>query len=81
MLIATVRITCAAVLLACPVMAAAPAAPQLPTITENSFRCVAQMTQVRHYYVDNLAGNLAGTVHAAESTLLALHHHLGGHEL
>ncbi len=43
-------------------------APQLPAITENSFRCVTQMTHVRHYYVDNLAGNLAGTVHAAEST-------------
>ena len=65
---AKVQFACAALLLACPIMAAAPAAPQLPTITENSFRCVTQMTHVRHYYVDNLAGNLAGTVHAAEST-------------
>src|SRR5271168_5324595 len=68
---AKVQFACAAVLLACHSLAAAPAAPaapQLPAITENSFRCVTQMTQVRHYYVDNLAGNLAGTVHAAEST-------------
>ncbi len=47
---------------------AAPAAPKLPAITDSSFRCVTQMTHVRHYYVDNLAGNLAGTVHAAQST-------------
>lgn len=68
---AKVQFACAAVLLACHSLAAAPAAPaapQLPAITENSFRCVTQMTHVRHYYVDNLAGNLAGTVHAAEST-------------
>ncbi len=65
---AKVRLACAAVLLAGPVMAAAPAAPQLPAITENSFRCITQMTHVRHFYVDNLAGNLAGTVHAAQST-------------
>jgi hypothetical protein len=68
---AKVQFACAAVLFACHSLAAAPAAPaapQLPAITENSFRCVTQMTHVRHYYVDNLAGNLAGTVHAAEST-------------
>jgi hypothetical protein len=65
---AQVRYACAAVLLSCPALAAAPTAPQLPSITDNSFRCVTQMTHVRHYYVDNLAGNLAGTVRAAEST-------------
>jgi len=55
-------------LLVCPVMAAVPTAPELPAITEKMFRCITQMTHVRHYYVDNLAGNLAGTVRAAEST-------------
>src|ERR1700685_3984911 len=67
---AKVQFACAAVLLACHSLAATPAAAaaQLPAITENSFRCVTQMTHVRHYYLDNLAGNLAGTVHAAEST-------------
>jgi len=62
------RLACGAMLLACPVMAAAPAAPTPPAITENAFRCITQMTHVRHYYVDNLAGDLAGTVRAAEST-------------
>jgi len=38
------------------------------TIGEKSFRCITQMTHVRHFYVDNLAGNLKGTVRAAEST-------------
>jgi hypothetical protein len=65
---AKARIACAAVLFACQGLAAAPAAPQLPSITENTFRCMTQMTHVRHYYVDNLAGNLSGTVRAAEST-------------
>ena len=64
---AKLRYACAAVLLACPAWAAAPAAPQVPSITENSFRCVTQMTHVRHFYVDNLAGNLKGTVKVAEA--------------
>jgi hypothetical protein len=61
-------IACAALLFACQGLAAPPAAPKLPAISDSSFRCVTQMTHVRHYYVDNLSGNLAGTVHAAEST-------------
>jgi hypothetical protein len=38
------------------------------TISEQSFRCITEMTHVRHFYVDNLAGNLKGTVKAAQST-------------
>jgi hypothetical protein len=34
-------------------------------ITDESFRCITQMTQVRHFYVDNLRGNLAQTVAVA----------------
>jgi hypothetical protein len=37
------------------------------TITEKSFHCMTQMTQVGHFYVDNLAGNLQGTVQVARS--------------
>ena len=35
------------------------------TVTDDSFRCITQMTPVRHFYVDNLAGNLAETVAVA----------------
>ncbi len=38
------------------------------TVTDQSFRCITNMTHVRHFYVDNLAGNLQGTVRAAQST-------------
>lgn len=38
------------------------------TISEKSFRCITEMTHVRHFYVDNLAGNLKGTVKVAQST-------------
>jgi hypothetical protein len=34
-------------------------------VTDSSFRCITQMTLVRHFYVDNLAGNLAQTVAVA----------------
>jgi hypothetical protein len=60
---------CAALILVCPALAGPPAvAPQPLSISDNSFHCVTDMTHVGHYYVDNLAGNLQGTVHAAEST-------------
>ena len=32
-----------------------------------SFRCVRQMTPVRHFYVDNLLGNVEGTLAAANA--------------
>jgi hypothetical protein len=50
------------------VAATPPAAPKAVVVSESSFRCVTQMTQVGHYYVDNLAGNLKDTVHAAQSS-------------
>jgi len=56
-----------ALLLAGPVMAAPPAAPGTVAITESSFKCVTDMTHVRHFYVDNLTGNLAGTVKVAQA--------------
>jgi len=64
----TVRAVCTAMLLM-GVAAAAPTGPSNPfSITEKSFRCMTQMTHIGHFYVDNLAGNLQGTVQAAEST-------------
>jgi hypothetical protein len=34
-------------------------------ITDSSFRCITQMTPVRHFYVDNLLGSLEQTVAVA----------------
>jgi len=36
-------------------------------IDANSFRCITRMTPVRHFYVDNLRGNLDATLAAAKS--------------
>ncbi|HEX3602725.1 MAG TPA: hypothetical protein VHU43_01440 [Steroidobacteraceae bacterium] len=56
-----------AVLFAGPAMAAPPAAPASFPIGDSSFKCITEMTHVRHFYVDNLAGNLAGTVKVAQA--------------
>lgn len=37
------------------------------TVDDSSFKCMLDMTPVRHFYVDNLLGNLAGTVAVAEA--------------
>jgi hypothetical protein len=34
-------------------------------VDDNSFKCITEMTKVRHFYVDNLLGNLQGTVAVA----------------
>ncbi|MDG1828291.1 MAG: hypothetical protein P8H66_03660, partial [Luminiphilus sp.] len=36
-------------------------------ITDETFRCLNDMTPVRHFYVDNLLGNVAETVAVANS--------------
>ncbi len=60
----------ACTLLLCPaaVLAAdeAPAATPL-VITEKSFKCIREMTPVRGFFVDNLLGNLEGTLAVANS--------------
>ena len=38
------------------------------TVDADSFGCLGGMTQVRHFYVDNLLGDLDATVAVAEST-------------
>src|SRR5436305_1069784 len=35
-------------------------------VDDSTFKCITDMTPVRHFYVDNLRGNLNGTVAVAE---------------
>jgi hypothetical protein len=58
----------AAALLAGPTVAAPTSAPSPLSISEKSFRCMTEMTHIGHFYVDNLIGNLDGTVRVAKST-------------
>jgi len=44
----------------------AASAPKLK-VDDNSFKCITEMTPVRQFYVDNLLGNLAGTVTVANA--------------
>lgn len=45
----------------------AEASPEL-MIAADAFRCLADMTAVRHFFVDNLLGDLEATIAVAEST-------------
>jgi hypothetical protein len=56
-----------AVLLVGSGLAASPAAKASFPISDSSFKCITEMTHVRHFYVDNLAANLAGTVKVAQA--------------
>jgi hypothetical protein len=58
----------AAALLAGPTVATPTNAPSSLSISEKSFHCMTEMTHIGHFYVDNLIGNLDGTVRVAEST-------------
>ena len=68
---------CMAMFIAAPAMAATPAAAGSSAatssaaspspISDKSFKCITEMKHVRHFYVDNLAGNLAGTVKVAQA--------------
>jgi hypothetical protein len=44
---------------------AAGAAERKVKVNDNSFKCITQMTKVRHFYVDNLLGNLDETLDVA----------------
>lgn len=46
--------------------APAPVSPPIE-ITEKSFKCIREMTPVRGFFVDNIAGNLEGTLKVANS--------------
>jgi hypothetical protein len=65
-----VRVRCvlATALLVGTTVAAPAGEPVSLSISEKSFRCMTEMTHIGHFYVDNLVGNLDGTVHVAEST-------------
>jgi hypothetical protein len=58
----------AAALLLGPTMATPAGESGAFPISEKSFRCMTEMTHIGHFYVDNLVGNLEGTVRVAEST-------------
>ena len=45
--------------------AADTASDQKVTVDDQSFKCITEMTKVRHFYVGNLLGNIAGTVAVA----------------
>lgn len=47
--------------------AVADAAPARIEISAQSFKCLTEMTPVRGFFVDNLAGNLAGTLAVAKN--------------
>jgi hypothetical protein len=55
--------------------AATPADFQPPalSISDKSFHCMTEMTHIGHFYVDNLVGNLKGTVQVAESMTSGLY--------
>jgi hypothetical protein len=67
-LIETSRISCFAALLLCVCSAQAgeKTAPKYKA-DASTFRCITKMTAVKHFFVDNLAGNLAGTVDVAKA--------------
>jgi hypothetical protein len=69
----TLRMSPVALLLACGTPTDEPedTTPTTVEVTEASFRCITDMTAVRGFYVDNLLGDLSGTVAAAEEPLNA----------
>jgi hypothetical protein len=56
-----------AVVIVGPALAAPAPSPAAFPISDKSFKCIAEMTHVRHFYVDNLTGNLQGTVKVAQA--------------
>ena len=59
----------AALLLLIAAYAAAADSPvdQKVRVDDHSFKCITDMTKVRHFYLDNLLGNAAGTVAVAKT--------------
>jgi hypothetical protein len=64
----TGKLACLTFVLFCigGVQAEEKAAPKYK-VEASSFRCITKMTSVKHFFVDNLAGNLAGTVDIAQA--------------
>src|SRR5262249_31331022 len=64
----TGKVSCFAALLFCvgSVQADEKNAPKIK-VDASTFQCITKMTPVKHFFVGNLAGNLAGTVAVAEA--------------
>lgn len=65
-----VRVVATAITVTVCLVAVSPladAATDVVKVDDSSFYCIRQMTPVRHFYVDNLLGNIAGTVAAANA--------------
>ena len=63
-----IRQSCAAIgLAAMSLVHAGDAAENAIKIDDSTFRCIRQMTPVRHFYVDNLRGDIKGAVAAANN--------------
>ena len=64
----TAGVSCFAALLLCvaSVQADEKAAPKYK-VDGSTFQCITKMSAVKHFFVDNLAGNLAGTVAVAKA--------------
>ncbi len=56
-----------------PARAADTTAAQAIQVDNGSFRCIRQMTPVRHFYVDNLLGHVDATVAAANAKAGAIY--------
>jgi hypothetical protein len=71
----TTAIVCAVavLLLTGRIGGADPPASSDSEIDASSFRCIRKMTPVRHFYVDNLRGDLDATLAAANSTTGAVY--------
>ena len=54
-------------LVVCGYASAGHAAEQKVTVDDSSFKCITEMTKVKHFFVDNLLGNVAGTVAVANA--------------
>jgi hypothetical protein len=61
------RLFAAAVLIVSAGSTTSAADTHLQPISASSFKCMTDMTHVRHFYVDNLNGNLNETVRVAQS--------------
>jgi len=59
------KVSCFAALLLCA--GSVQAGEPKYKVDGSTFQCITKMTPVKHFFVDNLAGNLAGTVDVAKA--------------
>jgi hypothetical protein len=72
--IGLIGVVAAAGLPTTPAVTEAPAVSVTPVkVDDSTFRCMRKMTPVRHFYVDNLLGNVAGTLAAANAAKGAIY--------